>query len=157
VTSNVTSARAHLLDHLAQTARKSAALRKPTVPKRSSIQVKPDDKVRGSADPIIVTESEDIPAPSRSKQPQRKSTAPQPKSANGNGRGKGKTQGPQHDDLIDLEPADDFSDVSDVEMAIPAPRPRSSPNESSVVSAKDDTLHRKLLQVGPPAAKKKHN
>lgn len=151
------SARAHFLDLLAQTARKSATLRKPTLPGRSSILAKPDEKARGSADPIIVTESEDAPVPSRSKQQsQRKSAAPapQPKPLNGNGRGKGKTQGPQHDDPIDLEPDDSASGVSDVEMSIPAPRQRSSPNESSAVLAKEGTLQRKLLQVSPPGAEK---
>lgn len=139
-------------DFIAQTARKSATLRKPTAPKRSSIQAKPDEKARRSVDPIIVTESEETPAPSRSKRSQPKSAVPQQKPMNGNVREKAKAQGLQHDDPIDLEPADGGSEVSDVEMSIPAPRPRSSPNESSTTSVKDDTLQRKLLQVSPHVA-----
>jgi len=129
-----------------QTARKSATLRKPTAPKRSSTQAKSDEKARESVDPIIVTESEDMPAPSRSKQSQRRSADPQPKPINGNVKGKGKAQGTQHDNPIDLEPVGGISDLSDIEISIPAPRPRSSPNESSTTSAKDETLQRKLLQ-----------
>lgn len=137
VASDGTPARAHFPDCIGQTARKSATLRKSTVPKRSSSQVKPDQKAPGSTDPIIITESEDVLAPSRLKQPQRESTVPQPKPMNGSARGKGKARGVRHDDPIDLEPVDGVSDASDVEMSVPAPRPRSSPNESSAVSAKD--------------------
>ena len=149
VASNATPAKAHFPDRLAQTARKSTALRKPTAPKRSSVQTKPDENVQGGADTIIVTESEDVPLPPRSKQFQRKSAVPQSKPVNGSVKGKGKTQGLQRDDPIDLEPPDGVSDVSDVEMSIPTPRPRSSPNESSSVSAKEETLQRKLLQASP--------
>lgn len=147
VTSNTTSARTYLPDFLAKTARKSAVPRKPAVPKRLSTQAKPGEEPLGSADPIIVTESEDVPAPSRSKRSQRKSVVPQSKSTNG----RGKTQGLQHDDPIDLEPPDSVPDVSDVEMSIPAPRPRSSPNELSPVSAKEENLQRKLLQASFPS------
>lgn len=149
--SNGTSARAHFPACLAQTARKSATLRKPTVSNRSSIQAKPDEISRGSADPIIVTESEDIPAPSLPKQSQPKSAAPRPKPMNGKVGGKGKAQVSQH---ADLELDDSFSDISDVEMSIPAPRQGSSPSESSALSAKGETLQRKLLKASPPAAKK---
>ena len=149
---NQTFARAHFLGYLAQTARKSATLRQP---KRPNTHAKPDEKTRGSPEPIIVTESEDIPVPSRSKQSQRKSAVPQPKPMNGNGRGKGKAQGLQYDDPIDLKLLNDISDVSDVEISVPVPRPRSSPNESSTVSAKAEALQRQLLQVNPSAVQPK--
>jgi len=132
------------------TARKSATSRKPTAPKRPNTQAKSDEKAQGATDPIVITESEDVPAPSRSKQSQRNSSVPQLKPANGSAKGKGKARGLQRDDPIDLEPLDDVSNVSDVEMSIPAPRPRSSPNELSPVPIKDETLQRKLLQVSPP-------
>lgn len=144
---NTILARAHLLDYPAMTARKSAAPRKPTAPKRSGVQAKPDGKAQGGSDPIILTESEDASAPSRSKQSQRKSAVPQLKPANGSA--KGKAQGHQRDDPIDIEPLNGVSDISDVEMSIPAPRSRSSPNGASPVPAKEETLQRKLLQVGP--------
>lgn len=133
------------------TARKSAVSRKPSAAKRSSIQAKPDGKVQEVTDPIVLTESEDVPAPPRSKQTQRKSAVPQLKSANGSVKGKGKAQGLQRDDPIDLEPLDGVSDVSDVEMLVPAPRPRPrpSPDELSPVPVKEETFQRKLLQVGP--------
>ena len=151
VASNATPARAHFLGCLAKTVRRSAAPHKPTAPKRSSIQAKPEEKSREGADPIIVTESEDNPTTSRSKQSQRKPAISQLKPANGGVKGKGKTQGLQHDDPIDVEPPDDVSDVSDVEMSIPAPGPRSSPNELSPVSAKEEALQRKLLQASFPS------
>lgn len=146
--------RAHSIDDLVQTGRKSTSLRKLAVPKRSNIQTKPDEKARGSADPIIVTESEDISEPSRSNQSQRKSAVPQPKAINGNMKGKGKVQAVQHDDPIDLDPADGVSDASDVDMPIPVPRPRPSP---IAVSAKDENLQRKLLQVKVFLQTKKNN
>jgi len=150
VASNATPARTHLPDCIAKTARKSAALPKPTAPKRSSVQAKLDEKPQGGADPIILTESEDAPAPPRSKQYQRKSSVPQLKPPNGSVKGKGKAQGLQRNDPINLEPPDGVSDVSDVEMSIPPPRPRSSPNEPSPVSTREETLQRKLLQASPP-------
>lgn len=149
VAPNTTPARAHFPDCLAMTARKSATSRKPTAPKRSNIQAKPDEQAHGVTDPIVITESEDAPAPSRSKQPQRNSSVPQLKPPNGSAKGKGKARGLQPDDPIDLEPLDDISNVSDVEASIPAPRLRSSPNELSPVPVKDETLQRKLLQVSP--------
>ena len=149
VASNTTSARTYLPDCLAKTARKSAAPLKPTAPKRSSVQAKLDEKSQGSADPIILTESEDVPPPSRSKRYQHKSSVPQLKPPNGSVKGKGKTQGLQRDDPINLEPPDGVSEVSDVEMLIPAPRPRSSPNEPSPASTKEETHQRKLLQASP--------
>jgi hypothetical protein len=149
VAPNTIPARAHLLDYPAMTARKSAAPRKPTASKRSSVQAKPDGKAQGGSDPIILTESEDASAPSRSKQSQRKSAVPQLKPANGSAKGKGKAQGHQREDPIDIEPLNGVSDISDVEMSIPAPRSRSSPNGPSPVPAKEETLQRKLLQVGP--------
>ena len=106
--------------------------------------------MQGSADPIIIAESEDVPAPSGSKQSQRKSNVHQPKPANGTMKGKGKARGLEHDDPIDLGPLDGVSDASDIEMSIPAPRPRPSPNELSAASTKDDALQRKLLQVSSP-------
>lgn len=151
VASDTIPARAHFPGHLAKNVRKSAASRKPTAPKRSSIQDKPDENVQGDADPIIVTESEDVPAPPHSKQSQRKSVVPQSKPTNGTVKGKGKAQGLQRDDPIDLEPPDGVSDVSDVETSIPAPRQRSTPSGSSPVSAKEETLQRKLLQASPPS------
>ena len=154
---NTTPARADFPDCLAKTARKSAASRKPTAPKRSSTQAKPDEKTQGSAEPIIVTESEDAPAPPRAKQSQRKSAVPQLKPTDGSAKGNGKAKGLQRDDPIDLEPPDGVSDVSDVEMSIPAPRPRSSPNESYPASAKEETLQRNLLQASPPAAEYNHS
>ena len=149
VAPNTTPARAHFPDCLAMTARKSATSRKPTAPKRSNIQVKPDEKAQGATDPIVITESEDAPAPSRSKQSQRNSSVPQLKPTNGSAKGKGTSRGLQRDDPIDLEPLDDVSNPSDVEMSIPAPRPRSSPNEVSPAPVKDEALQRKLLQVRP--------
>lgn len=131
------------------TARKSATSRKPTAPKRSNAQVKPDERTQGATDPIVITESEDVPAPSRSKQSQCNSSAPQLKPINASAKGKGTPRGLQRDDPIDLEPLDDVSNLSDVEMSIPAPRPRSSPNEVSPAPVKDETLQRKLLQVSP--------
>lgn len=144
------------MDCLAQTARKSATSRKSTASKHSIAQPKPDEKARGSADPIIVTESEDAPAPSRSKQSQRKSVVPQPKPVNGGTKGKGKAQVPQRDHPIDLEPLGDISDISDVEISIPTPRKRSSPNESTTGPGKDESIQRKLLQASPSAARKSH-
>lgn len=146
VAPNTTPARAHSPDCLALTARKSAVSRKPTT-KRSSTQAKPDGKAQEAADLIIVTESEDVPAPPRSKQSQRKSIAPQLKPTNGSVKGKEKARGLQRDDPIDLEPLEGISNVSDVEMFMPAPRPRSSPNELSPAPVKDETLQRKLLHV----------
>jgi hypothetical protein len=151
VASNTTPARTYLPDCLAKTARKSAAPLKPIAPKRSSVQAKLDEKSQGGADPIILTESEDVPAPSRLKQHQRKSSVSQLKPPNGSVKGKGKTQGLQRDDPINLEPPDGVSDVSDAEISIPAPRPRSSPNEPSPLSTKEETLQRKLLQASPPS------
>lgn len=151
VASNTTPARTHLPDCLAKTARKSAAQLKPIAPKRPSIQAKLDEKSQGGADPIILTESEDVPAPSRLKQHQRKSSVPQLKPPNGSVKGKGKTQGLQRDDPINLEPPDGISDISDAEMSIPAPRPRSSPNEPSPVSTKEEILQRRVTQAGPPS------
>lgn len=145
---DTTPARTHSSDCLAKTARKSAALHKPAAPGRSGVQAKPDGKPQEATDPIVCTESEDVPAPPRSKQSQRKSIVPQLKPANESLKGKGKAQGLQRDDPIDLEPLDGVSDVSDVEVLVPAPRPRSSPNEPSPVSAKEETLQRKLLQAG---------
>lgn len=150
VTSNTTPARAYFPDYLANTARKSAAPRKSTAPKPSSTQAKPDGESQGGIDPIVVTESEDAPLPSRSKQSQRKSAVPQLKPTNRNVKGKGNAQGLQRNDPIDLEPPDGVSDVSDVEMSIPAPRQRSSPNEPSP-AAGGETLQRKLLQVSLPS------
>ena len=131
------------------TARNSAVSRKSTAAKRSSTQAKPDGKAQEDADPIIVTESEDGHAPPRPKQSQRKSAVPQSKPTNGSVKGKERARGLQRDDPIDLEPLDGISSVSDVEMSIPAPRPRSSPNELSPVPVKEETLQRKLLQVSP--------
>lgn len=130
----------------AQTARKSATVGKPAAAKRSGISAKPDEKAHGGVDPIVVTESEDVPGPSRSKQPPRKSAVPQLKPVNGAVKGKGKVQGLQRDDPIDLEPTDDVSDVSDIETLVPVPRQRSSPDGSSSVPSKDEALQRKLLQ-----------
>ena len=149
--SNTTPTRTHLPDCLAKTAKKSAAPLKPIAPKRSSVQAKLDGKSQGGADPIILTESEDVPVPPRLKQYQRKSSVPQLKPPNGSVKGKGGTQGFQRDDPINLEPPDGVSDISDVEMSIPAPRPISSPNEPSPVSTKEETLQRKLLQASPPS------
>ena len=146
VAPNTTPARAYFPGCLAMTARKSATSRKSTAPKRSSIQ----EKTQRTTDPIVVTESDDAPAPLPPKQPQRKSAVPQLKPTNGNVKGKGKAPGLQRDDPIDLEPLDGVSDVSDVEMSVPSPRSRSSPNELSPVPVKEETLQRKLLQVSPP-------
>jgi len=131
------------------TARKSATSRKPTVPKRSNTHVKPDENPQGATDPIVITESEDVPAPPRSKQSQRNSSVPQLKPTNGSTNGNGKARGLQRDDPIDLEPLDNVSNVSDVEVSMPTPRPRSSPNELSPAPVKEETLQRKLLQVNP--------
>lgn len=149
VTPSATFTRTYFPDRPVQTARKSATVGKPTTAKRSGVQAKPDEGAHGSVDPIVVTESEDVPGPSRSKQPPRKSAVPQLKPVNGAVKGKGKVQGLQRDDPIDLEPIDDVSDVSDVETSIPVPRQRSSPNGSPSVPPKDEALQRKLLQVIP--------